>query len=540
MVIPRPDNGILKRVYSNIVNAKDFVGIEFPDRILRRLYTYGSLENTEEGFRFEVKNRLRDAELTRVLSVEVDGTEYDNDGIVLSFGDDEVRADGLTDSERIDFPVGRTVTVYIEGEELSYGDHDVRLNFETDPFGELDLRVTDTLSEEDDEFVGIPRREGDENFSEEAIRERHEFIEETTDAELEHVSGYSIEPDETEGNIENFVGVAQVPVGVAGPLKINGEHAQGEFPIPLATTEGTLVASYSRGMKAINMSGGAECTVMEDRMNRAPAFVFDSAREGREFRDWVFEHYDDVRREAEETSSVAELESIEPYTTSRFVYLRFNFTTGDAAGQNMVGKATFAGCNWILENYPGHVDNFYLEGNMATDKKASQVNTLRTRGKTVTAEAVVDRKVVTRHLGAEPESLVRHGDVGTMGAYMAGANNNGAHPANGIAAMFVACGQDEANVAESSAGMVHSEITDSDDLYVSVTVPSLIVATHGGGTSLPTQRECLKMLGCHGTGKVDKFAEIVAGVVLAGELSLASAISASDWVTSHEALGRNR
>jgi hydroxymethylglutaryl-CoA reductase (NADPH) len=177
---------------------------------------------------------------------------------------------------------------------------------------------------------------------------------------------------------------------------------------------------------------------------------------------------------------------------------------------------------------------------MATDKKASQINTLRTRGKTVTAEAVIDRKVVVRHLGAEPESLVHHGDVGTMGAYMAGANNNGAHLANGVTAMFIACGQDVANVAESSAGFVHSEITDSDDLYVSLTIPSLIVATYGGGTGLPTQRECLQMLGCHGSGKVEKFAEIVAGVCLAGELSLASAISASDWVTSHEALGRNR
>jgi len=540
MVIPRPDNGILKRVYSNIVSAKDFVGIDFPDRVLRRLYTYGSLENTEDGFSFEVKNRLRDAELTNAESVGVDGTEYDIEGVVLEFGDEEARADEVSDTNRIEFPVGRTVTVRVEGDELEYGDHDIRLEFGTEPFGELDLRVTDTLSEEEDERLGIPRKEGDQNFSEEAIEERHEFLKETADVELEHVSGYSIDPAEAEGNIENFVGVAQVPIGVAGPLKVNGEHAKGEFPIPLATTEGTLVASYSRGMKAINMSGGAECTVMEDRMNRAPAFVFNSAREAREFRDWVFDNYDDVRREAEETSSVAELESIEPYTSSRFLYLRFNFTTGDAAGQNMVGKATFAGCNWILENYPGHVENFYLEGNMATDKKASQLNSLRTRGKTVTAEAVIDRRVMTRHLGAEPESLAHHGDVGTMGAYMAGANTNGAHPANGIAAMFVACGQDEANVAESSAAFVHSELTESDDLYVSVTVPSLIVATYGGGTGLPTQQECLSMLGCDGSGNVMKFAEIVAGVVLAGELSLASAISASDWVTSHEALGRNR
>jgi len=538
MVIPRPDNGILKRVYSNLVNAKDLVGIEFPDRILRRLYTYGSLENVENGVKFEVKNRLRDAKLTSVEYVEIDDERYDR--VRLSLGEDARYSDEISEEDPIEFPVGRTVTTFVERDHLDYGDHDIRVKFKTRPFGKLDLQVTDSLSEEEEELTGIPRREGDENFSEEAIHERHEFLEDVSNAELEHVPQYSIDPAETEGNIENFVGVAQVPLGIAGPLKINGEHAQGEFPIPLATSEGTLVASYNRGMKAINMSGGAECTVVQDRMNRAPAFVFDSAREAREFRDWVFKNYDTVKQEAEDTSSVAELESIEPYMLSRFVYLRFNFRTGDAAGQNMVGKATFAGCNWILENFPGYVENFYLEGNMATDKKASQINTLRTRGKTVTAEAVIDRKVVIRHLGAEPESLAHHGDVGTMGAYMAGANSNGAHAANGIAAMFVACGQDEANVAESSASLVHTEVTESDDLYVSITIPSLIVATYGGGTNLPTQRECLKMLNCHGTGNVKKFAEIVAGVCLAGELSLASAISASDWVTSHEALGRNR
>ncbi len=538
MVIPRPDNGILKRVYSNLVSAKDFVGIDFPDRILRRLYTYGSLENVDDGVKFEVKNRLRDAKLTSVEYVEINNERYEE--VRLSLGDDTRYSDKISEDDPIEFPVGRTVTAFVEREPLEYGDHDIRIKFETKPFGKLDLKVSDSLSEEEEELTGIPRREGDENYSEDAIKERHDFLEEVSNAELEHVPQYSIDPLETEGNIENFVGVAQVPLGIAGPLKINGEHAQGEFPIPLATSEGTLVASYNRGMKAINMSGGAECTVVEDRMNRAPAFVFDSAREAREFRDWFFRNYEHIKEAAEETSSVAELESIEPYMVSRFLYLRFNFRTGDAAGQNMVGKATFAGCNWVLENYPGYVENFYLEGNMATDKKASQINTLRTRGKRVTAEAVIDRKVVIRHLGAEPESLAHHGDVGTMGAYMAGANSNGAHAANGIAAMFVACGQDEANVAESSASLVHTEVTESDDLYVSITIPSLIVATYGGGTNLPTQRECLKMLNCHGQGNVNKFAEIVAGVCLAGELSLASAISASDWVTSHEALGRNR
>jgi len=240
MVIPRPDNGILKRIYSNIVSAKDLVGIEFPDRILRRLYTYGSLENVDDGVKFEVKNRLRDAKLTGVEYVEIDGDRYDR--VRMSFSDETLYSDVISEDNPIEFPVGRTVTAHVERESLEYGDHDIRIKFRTNPFGELDLQVTDSLSEEEEELTGVPRMEGDENFSEEAIEKRHEFLEDISNAELEHVPQYSIDPAEAEGNIENFVGVAQVPLGIAGPLKINGEHAQGEFPIPLATSEGTLVA----------------------------------------------------------------------------------------------------------------------------------------------------------------------------------------------------------------------------------------------------------------------------------------------------------
>jgi hydroxymethylglutaryl-CoA reductase (NADPH) len=226
--------------------------------------------------------------------------------------------------------------------------------------------------------------------------------------------------------------------------------------------------------------------------------------------------------------------------TNNHVHLRFDYTTGDAAGQNMVGKATFAACNWILSEYSGYVENFYLEGNFATDKKASKINDLQTRGKRVTAETTLSEQTMLHHLGVEPEAIHHHAQVATLGSFFSGANTNGAHPANGLASLFIACGQDEANVAESSAAMVNTTLLDDNSLHVSVTIPSLIVATYGGGTGLPTQQECLEMLDCAGPGNVQKFAEIAAAVVLAGELSLASAISASDWVTSHDELGRNR
>ena len=200
----------------------------------------------------------------------------------------------------------------------------------------------------------------------------------------------------------------------------------------------------------------------------------------------------------------------------------------------MVGRATFAACSWILDHFDG-VEHFYLESNFATDKTASQINIMR-----VTAEAVVKRDVFVQHMRVEPESLFYHAGIANVGAFMSGANNKGLHSANAITALFVATGQDVANVAESSAGIIYSELTPEGNLYISLTIPSLIVATYGGGTSLPTQRECLELLGAYGKGKVNKLAEIVAAVALAGEISLAAAISSSDWVSSHEKYGRNR
>jgi hydroxymethylglutaryl-CoA reductase (NADPH) len=292
-------------------------------------------------------------------------------------------------------------------------------------------------------------------------------------------------------------------------------------------------------MKAINLAGGVTCTVVDDRMQRAPVFEFENAAEARDFARWVVEHTAEIAAVAESTTSVGRLIEIESYLASRLAFLRFDFTTGDAAGQNMVGRATFAACSWILERTPS-VRRFWLEANFATDKKASQVNVMRTRGKRVTAEVTLPRAVLGRVLRASPEGLHEHANVANVGTFLSGANNNGLHAANGVAAVFIATGQDAANVAESSVAVVHTEVTEGGDFYVSITLPSLIVATHGGGTGLPTQHECLEILGCTETGSVHKLAEIVAGTVLAGELSLAAAISSLDWVSSHERYGRNR
>ena len=387
--------------------------------------------------------------------------------------------------------------------------------------------------------MSVPRR-SDNDYTREAADQRRAFAEEHTDARLNHVSAYSFDPSEVAGNIENFIGVAQVPLGLAGPLLVDGEHAQGDFYVPMATAEGTLVASYNRGMKLVRAAGGVKTTIMDDAMQRAPAFLFPSAREARAFGAWLDEHFDEVKEACEQTTRAGRLRDIEQYTASRILFTRFNYTTGDAAGQNLTGKATAAGCAWIMANYDGEIERFLLESNFATDKKSSQVNMLRTRGKRVVAEATIPGPLFEEVMRSSSERLFEARQVSNLGGFMSGVNNNGAHSANGITAMFIATGQDVANVAESSAAFVYAELRENGDYYYSLTIPSLIVGTYGGGTGLATQRECLELLGCYGKGKVEKLAEIIAATVLCGEISLGAAVVAEEWVDAHDLLGRNR
>lgn len=268
-------------------------------------------------------------------------------------------------------------------------------------------------------------------------------------------------------------------------------------------------------------------------------FSFDGAREARAFAEWLGESFEPIAAAAETTTSSGKLIEIQQFPVSKLLYTRFNYTTGDAAGQNMTGKATFAACAWIKQNYPGEV-HFLLEGQFATDKKTSVVNMLHTRGKRVVAEITLPAALVEEQMHVSTDKLYAARMRGQLGSIMSVTNNNGNHSADGITALFIATGQDAANVAESSALYGFSELLPNGDLYASVTLPALIVATYGGGTGLPTQRECLEMLGCYGAGKVRKLAEIVAATVLAGELSLGSAVVAEEWVQAHDDLGRNR
>ena len=384
----------------------------------------------------------------------------------------------------------------------------------------------------------IPRSK-DNDYTRDMAEARRRFVHEKTGATLEHVGSYSFDPAVLPGNVENFIGVAQVPIGLAGPVRINGEHAQGDFYIPMATSEGTLVASYNRGMRLLSESGGVKTTVVEQFMQRSPVFIMDDALKARDFGDWVKENFDAIKKVAETTTRSGKLINIGQYSIGPLRNLRFNYTTGDAAGQNMTGKATFAACEWIKKNYPGGA-NYILSGNMDTDKKHSRANMLLTRGKRVVAECTIKGDLLKSLMGISAKELFWSRQVSNAGAFLAGSANNGAHAANGLTAMFIATGQDVANVSESHAGVTYAQLLDNGDYYWSITLTSLIVATYGGGTGLPTQRECLEMMGCYGSGKSSKFAEICAAVVLAGDTSLSSAILAGDWVSSHDELGRNR
>jgi hydroxymethylglutaryl-CoA reductase (NADPH) len=386
--------------------------------------------------------------------------------------------------------------------------------------------------------IRIPR-DKENDYSDEMAARRREFIHTETGVNLSHVAQYSFDPAILPGNIENFIGVAQVPIGVAGPLRIHGEHAQGDFYIPLATTEGTLVASYNRGMRLLTECGGVKTTVVEESMQRAPVFILGDALQAREFGRWVDENFAAIRAEAEATTAFGKLRNIAQFAVGPLRYLRFNYTTGDAAGQNMAGKATFAACEWIKHNYPAPL-KYFLSGNIDTDKKHSLLNTLLTRGKRVVAEAVINSDALRRLMRLDTSELFYARQVQMVGGFLAGSSNNGAHAANGLTALFIATGQDAANIAESHAAITYSQRLDNGDYYWSVTLPSLIVGTCGGGTGLATQKQCLEMLGCYGDGKSRMFAEICAAVVLAGETSLAAAVLNGDWVAAHEKLGRNR
>ncbi len=367
---------------------------------------------------------------------------------------------------------------------------------------------------------------------------RRRWVEEATGASLRHVGSYSIPSEEMRGNVENPVGAAQVPLGVVGPLDVRGEHARGRYYVPLATTEGALVRSYERGMVALTRAGGAAARMSVDRNRICPVFPCADVEAAHRLAATVQERLDHVRAEAEATTRHGRLVELACQVIGREVIVTFSFATGDAHGMNMIAKAADRACRWIVEHT--EAERYLIFSGATSEKRASGALLAGGKGKRVVAGARLPRRVVRTVLQSTPEALVDLWGHTVVGHLHAGSLGYNGHFANGLTALFIACGQDVANVANAAVGITRFEHTDDGDLYASVTLPSLTVATVGGGTGLGTGRECLEMLGCAGDGKAAKLAEIAAATLLAGELSMAAAIAEGQFVDAHETYGRNR
>lgn len=381
--------------------------------------------------------------------------------------------------------------------------------------------------------------------SEKGVNIRRKVMEKITNTELTHIQNFTLDVSRaTKRNIENMIGAIQIPLGVAGPIKINGEYAKEIYYLPLATTEGALVASTNRGCSAITNSGGSNVRIFKDVMTRAPVFKFENVTETKKFIDWIRmpSTFLLMKEKAEKTTNFGKLLSVETYPTGNTVYLRFLFDTKDAMGMNMVTIATEAITHMIQENYGVNVVS--LSGNMCIDKKPSSINSILGRGKTIIADITIPRNIVENKLKCTPEAMVEvNYRKNLLGSLRAGSLGFNAHAANIIAAIFLACGQDAAHVVEGSTTITMMELTEFKELYCSVTLPALPVGTVGGGTGLGTQMECLKLLKVTDTGNIPgsnakKFAEIIASAVLAGEISLIAAQAAGHLARAHAQLGR--
>jgi hydroxymethylglutaryl-CoA reductase (NADPH) len=339
-------------------------------------------------------------------------------------------------------------------------------------------------------------------------------------------------------NIENFIGIARVPIGLAGPLRVNGAHASGDFYVPLATTEAALVASYSRGAQLITEAGGCAAVVVNEGVTRAPGFAFETIGDASVFVAWAAHNFESLREAASATTQHGRLIDMQLAVEGNHVHVLLEYLTGDASGQNMVTIATDAVCRHIVQHAPVKPRYWFVEANMSGDKKATTHSFMTVRGKKVSAEIRLTESLVRKRLHTTPGAMVDYARMSVIGGVMSGSIGVQGHYANGLAALFIACGQDAACVAEAAVGVTRFEIREDGSLYAAVTLPNLIVGTVGGGTGLPTPKACLDILGLSGAGHARAFAEVAAALALAGELSIIGALTAGHFTRAHQQLAR--
>jgi len=375
-----------------------------------------------------------------------------------------------------------------------------------------------------------------------AVAVRRRYIEKVSGVSLDKVGSFSIDIDRVaRKNCENMIGAVQVPVGVAGPLLVSGEYASGEFYLPLATTEGALVASVNRGCGAITRAGGAQARILRDGMTRAPVFATRSVAHAREVAEWVASHREEIAQAAEATTSHGKFLDVVTTVVGTNVFVRIEFDTKDAMGMNMVTIGSEKAADLISSATGARL--IALSGNLCTDKKPAAVNVVRGRGRSVSAGVFLDDALIASVFKTDARTMAEvNMRKNLLGSAAAGSLGFNAQAANVVAAVFIACGQDPAHVTEGSMGFTTVDQAEGG-LYVAVTLPDLPGGTGGGGTGVGTQAECLALLGVAGGGNppgahARKFAEILAAGVLAGELSLMGALAAQHLARAHKSLGR--
>lgn len=372
---------------------------------------------------------------------------------------------------------------------------------------------------------------------------RRRALESRCGVDLETTGRYAM--DVSVAKCENLIGVTQIPLGVVGPLMVHGAYtdAQEEIFVPLATTEGALIASTARGCRAVREGGGAIVHVDDVGMTRAPVFRTNGIRQTRRFLAWIAAHEIQIRTVCEGTSRFLKLIEIRPQCVGTSIYLRFRFTCGDAMGMNMATIACDKVIHELIVPNTGVVC-VAVSGNYCVDKKPAALNFIEGRGKRIFAEVVLSRDVLAQVLKTTAGRLCEvQYRKNQLGAIMAGALGFNSHYANMVAAFFIATGQDVAHVAEGALGVTCIEPRDDGAAYMSVYLPDVPLAAMGGGTVLDTQREALALLGVrpdeHQPGRAAlRLAEILGAVVLAGELSTLAALSAHHLADAHQQLGR--
>ena len=400
------------------------------------------------------------------------------------------------------------------------------------------LEIVQSLAR--DERPLPPRIPGGSSASAEAVESRWQLLT-TGDAAkramLDDVHGESLEIYQR--NIENCIGTVKVPVGLAGPLRIRGMFASGDYYIPLATTEAALVASYARGCRAITEAGGCVSLLLHEGMCRTPGFALRSLTEAGLFAIWCIEQSEALRAAARSTTQHGELIDIGMAVEGNHVYLILDYTTGDASGQNMVTIATQAVCDYIMKHATVRPESCFVEANLSGDKKATAQSFMTVRGKKVSAEVTLPAALVQSRLHTTPKELERYWKMSAIGAIQSGSIGVQGHFANALAALYIACGQDPACVAESAVGVTRFDVNENGDLYTSVTLPGIVVGTVGGGTALHSQRACLEIMGLAGEGKAQALAEVCGALALAGELSITAALCSGEFTNAHQRLARN-